>query len=192
MCRIVNRCIDAKKAMRRRCVTVILLAAFTFAGSAQLSAQASPPGTWQTFLIPQGKTVYDIVNRVTWLADMNLAHKPEFPFGFALCDDSSTGPVPCIWAEGSMDYNSAQLWVTALNNYDNGKGYLGHQHWQLPTTPLNATDCSERGRPPTFRELGFPKFTVQDAEIRFIVADTEYADNSGDFVLTIQTPSPND
>jgi hypothetical protein len=55
----------------------------------------------------------------------------------------------------------------------------------LPPTSLTASA-------PTFRELGFQKFSVQDAQIRFIVADTYYADNSGDFLLTLQTPSPTD
>jgi hypothetical protein len=45
---------------------------------------------------------------------------------------------------------------------------------------------------PTFRELGFPRFSVQDARIRFIVADTYYPDNSGDFALSLQAPSATD
>jgi hypothetical protein len=55
----------------------------------------------------------------------------------------------------------------------------------LPPTSLTASA-------PTFRELGFQKFSVQGAQIRFIVADTYYADNSGDFLLTLQTPSLTD
>src|SRR5580658_9495265 len=51
-----------------------------------------------------------------------------------------------------------------------------------PPTSLNASQ-------PTFKSLGFKKFSVQNARIRFIVADTEYGDNSGDFLLTLQTPS---
>jgi hypothetical protein len=51
-----------------------------------------------------------------------------------------------------------------------------------PPTRLNASQ-------PTFKSLGFQKFSKQNARIRFIVADTDYADNSGDFLLTLQTPS---
>ena len=51
-----------------------------------------------------------------------------------------------------------------------------------PPTSLNASQ-------PTFKSIGFKKFSKQDARIRFIVADTDYADNSGDFLLTLQTPS---
>jgi hypothetical protein len=129
--------------MRHHCVIGILLAALTFVGSAQGSA----PGPWQTFLIPDGKTVYDIVNHVTWLADMNLPGKEKFRFDFPLCDGSSTEPDPCIWASGSMSYTSAEAWVTALNNYDNGNGYLGHKNWQLPTAPFKDPGCAEKGPP---------------------------------------------
>jgi hypothetical protein len=51
-----------------------------------------------------------------------------------------------------------------------------------PPTSLNASQ-------PTFKSLGFKKFSVQNARIRFIVADTNYKGNSGDYLLTLQTPS---
>jgi hypothetical protein len=51
-----------------------------------------------------------------------------------------------------------------------------------PPTSLNASQ-------PTFKSLGFKKFSVENARIRFIVADTAYGDNSGDFLLMLQTPS---
>jgi hypothetical protein len=55
--------------MKQHCVTGILLAALTLAGSAQLSAQ-NP--LWPLVLIPNGETVYDVVNHVTWLTDADL------------------------------------------------------------------------------------------------------------------------
>jgi len=54
-----------------------------------------------------------------------------------------------------------------------------------PLTTLNAAA-------PTFAELGFPKFSIQNARIRFVVADTYYPDNSGNFVLSLQTPTATD
>jgi hypothetical protein len=35
-----------------------------------------------------------------------------------------------------MDYETALNWVDALNKYNGGKGWLNHNHWQLPTTQL--------------------------------------------------------
>jgi hypothetical protein len=137
-----------------------LLAALACIGSARLSAQV--PFGWQLYLIPDGNTVYDVVNHVTWLADANLAK--ALRFGLPLCVTSSE--VPCVNASGSMNYGSAAAWVTAMNvanylgtptycmaqsgtmdyasaglfilnmnAYDNGAGYLGHTNWQLPPVP---------------------------------------------------------
>jgi hypothetical protein len=142
--------------MKRHCEIVILLAALTFAtGTTEVSAQDSAPGPWQSFLIPDGKTVYDMVNHVTWLADMNLPHKEKFRFDFASCTGSVDDPQPCIWADGAMSYTSALAWVQALNAYVDSNsgtvGYLGHTTWQLPTAPLKASDCSGTG-PEPYRE----------------------------------------
>ncbi len=114
--------------MKRHCVIGILLAVVTFAGSGQLSAQAPGFDHWRLVLIPNGETVYDVVNHVTWLADANLqAHRR---FGIPWC--GASGVDPCINASGSMDYASATAWVLAMNNAN----YLGHSNWQLPTTPF--------------------------------------------------------
>ena len=51
-----------------------------------------------------------------------------------------------------------------------------------PPTSFNASQ-------PTFKSLGFKKFSVENARIRFIVADTDYKGNSGNYLLTLQTPS---
>src|SRR6202050_3672102 len=72
-----------ENAMKRRCVIGILLAALTLIGSAQLSAQ-NP--FWPLVLIPNGETVYDVVNDVTWLTDANLPARQTF--GIPLCDGS--------------------------------------------------------------------------------------------------------
>jgi hypothetical protein len=43
---------------------------------------------------------------------------------------------------GTMNWATALNFVNALNSYDGGRGYLGHNNWQLPVTPLNDTTCS--------------------------------------------------
>jgi len=43
-------------------------------------------------------------------------------------------------------------------------------------------------RPTTFGALGFPAFTKQNPRIRFYVVDDYYPDNSGGFLLTLQSP----
>jgi hypothetical protein len=128
--------------MKRHCVIGILLAALTFAGSAQLSAQNLP---WPLALISNGETVYDVVNHVTWLADADLPAQQRF--GIPLCDAS--GAEPCVNPSGSMNYASATAWVAALNAHS----YLGHSNWQLPTTPYADPSCV--GKAPAGNNFGF-------------------------------------
>jgi hypothetical protein len=123
--------------MKRHSVTGILSAALIFAGSAQLSAQAPVSDPWPLVLIPNGETVYDVVNNVTWLTDANLPARQRF--GIPLCDGS--GVNPCVNASGIMDYPSATAWVLAMNNAN----YLGHSNWQLPTTPSTDLSCPGTG-----------------------------------------------
>ena len=130
--------------MKRHSVTGILLAALIFfAGSAQLSAQAPVSDLWPPVLIPNGETVYDVVNHVTWLTDANLPARQRF--GIPLCD--GTGPHgtmimdPCVNASGIMDYPSATAWILAMNNAN----YQGHSNWQVPTTPTSDPSCAGKG-----------------------------------------------
>jgi hypothetical protein len=80
-----------------------------------------------------GQTVFDSRLNVTWMADANLAAKQTF---------GVTG----INKTGSMDYATAILWVSAMNALDHGAGYLGHNNWQLPTTPATDASCERTGR----------------------------------------------
>jgi len=81
---------------------------------------------------PDGRTIYDPIAQVTWLADANLP--AEQTFGIAE-----------INRDGSMDHETAVRWVKALNQADSGHGYLGHTDWDLPETgPLDPT-CSMKG-----------------------------------------------
>jgi hypothetical protein len=88
-------------------------------------ARQFPPGN-------AGQVVYDSQLNVSWLADGNLAAKQSFG-------------VSGINKSGSMTYQTALLWVQALNAYNKGGGYLGHNNWQLPTAPQNDPHCDRTG-----------------------------------------------
>ena len=65
-------------------------------------------------LSPDGTTVYDTANNITWLADANLASTVRF--GLPLCGTGAGQP--CVNASGSMNYQSAAAWVAAMNGQD--------------------------------------------------------------------------
>ena len=135
--------------MKRHCVIGTLLATLIFAGSAQLSAQAPVSNLWPLVLIPNGETVYDVVNHVTWLTDANLPARERF--GLPLCV-GNTPAAPCVFGSGIMDYQSAKDWILAMNNAN----YQGHSTWQLPTTPsAPATDSSCPGKGTDGNSFGF-------------------------------------
>ncbi|MGD1062706.1 MAG: hypothetical protein ABR860_05540 [Terracidiphilus sp.] len=79
-----------------------------------------------------GKTVYDPIAQVTRLADANFAA-------------SQTFGVAGINRDGSMDHNTALLWVKAMNESDGGHGYLGRTDWDLPDTETSDPSCSMKG-----------------------------------------------
>src|SRR5580698_5412596 len=114
-----------ENTMKRHCV-IGILAALIFTGSAQLSAQAPASPLWPLVLIPNGDTVYDVVNHVTWLTDANLPARQRF--GIPLCDGTALDL--CVNGSGSMNYTSAADWILAMNTAN----YLGHSNWQIPTT----------------------------------------------------------
>jgi hypothetical protein len=67
-----------------------------------LAAFAWPPLQASGTLIPSsdGLTVYDTVNKITWLANANLPASNRF--GLPVCNASATAP--CVNASGSMNY----------------------------------------------------------------------------------------
>lgn len=68
--------------------------------------------------------IYDDILDVTWLQDANLAATETFG-------------VSGINANGTMDWNTAQLWINAMNDSE----YLGYDNWRLPTNePVNGTN----------------------------------------------------
>ena len=91
--------------------------------------------------------VYDALNNITWLDDANLAATNQF--GLPLCGGTGSGLQTCINATGSMNYPSAAAWVAAMNAAE----YLGHNNWQLPTTPLTDSNCAKTG--PNGASFGF-------------------------------------
>ena len=93
----------------------------------------TPPAAGRGLQVnPGGRTVYDPVAQVTWLADANLAAKETF--GVADIDP-----------DGSMDHPAAVEWVAAMNKADQGRGYLGQTDWQLPETGPPDPSCSMKG-----------------------------------------------
>ena len=147
--------------MKRLCVIGTLLTGLALASSVNLSAQDVVSNHWPDYLIPNGTTVYDAVNGVTWLTDADLAasvvaDSADDPatsldtpprFGLPLCNPDSTDD--CIWPDGAMSYTSAQKWVKRMN----AASYLGHDNWQLPSTPLKDSGCSSKG--PSNNNFGF-------------------------------------
>jgi hypothetical protein len=98
-------------------------------GLASLSTDRLAPGNHPMI-------VYDSNQAVCWLGDANLAGDPDIRAMLGV-----TGIDP----NGAMDYAAALKWVAALNAYDNGWGYLGHNNWQLPVTPLKDNTCADTG-----------------------------------------------
>ncbi len=84
-------------------------------------------------LVSDGTIVYDSNQGLCWLADANLAGDPYVRAKLGVAG---------INPDGTMDYATALNWVNALNSYNDGNGYLGHNNWQLPTTPRGDPTCS--------------------------------------------------
>lgn len=89
-------------------------------GAYSLSAHAALIGRLPT---TEGGTdyqaYYDDTLDITWLADANLADTESF--GVAVSHN------------GSMDWDTAGAWISAMNTSNGGSGYLGVNDWRLPT-----------------------------------------------------------
>lgn len=79
-----------------------------------------------------GKTVYDPLADVTWLADADLAKTQQFG---AQCTNKD-GTL-CINSDGSMSHTTAANWINGMN----AAGWLGQRNWQLPPIPQSDTTC---------------------------------------------------
>jgi hypothetical protein len=102
-----------------------------------------PPGPPGLVSVAGGSIVYDSDQGLCWLADANLAGRPDVRAAMILDSVNPDGVTsPVINPDGTMSYQTALNWVNALNHYNNGKGWLNHNNWQLPTNPAVDTTCS--------------------------------------------------
>ena len=94
---------------------------------------------------PGGQTVYDLITKVTWLANANLAATNTF--GLPRCTDP-TNPTLCVDQDGAMSWDTANQFVASMNAY-NGTGYLGQKNWELPPIDANCTNykCAGTANP---------------------------------------------
>jgi hypothetical protein len=104
-------------------------------GGAALSAHGLTPVNGDTL-------INDANQGLCWLADANLAGNPAVRALVPLAPTNPDGSTPVINPDGTMDYQTALNWVSALNNYNGGKGWLNHNNWQLPANPAVDTTCS--------------------------------------------------
>jgi len=77
-----------------------------------------------------GQVIYDTDLNLSWLTNANLAA-------------SNTFGVSGIAADGSMDWNTANTWIAAMN-LDGPNGYLGVSDWRLPVTIQPDPSCSDQ------------------------------------------------
>lgn len=100
------------------------------------------PGTKGLTPVNGGTIVYDSNQGLCWLGDANLAGHPEVHAVIPLAATNPDGSIPVINPDGTMDYWTAVNWVNGLNSFNNGKGWLNHNNWQLPTNPHRDPTCS--------------------------------------------------
>jgi hypothetical protein len=95
-----------------------------------------PVHTTGLFPTEDGLVVYDANQGLCWLANADLAADPGMQAALG---------VSGIDPSGAMLYATALQWVAALNAYNKGNGYLGHNNWQLPVIPLTDISCADQG-----------------------------------------------
>jgi hypothetical protein len=118
----------------------------------------SAPRSGELSLYTQGpatnEAIYDCGTGISWLADANLAASDGGRFGIAGDIPGNlhfNGPYPKRHAvtvvapnisHGAMLWDTATQWVATLNAFQNGKGYLGSNHWILPESPADLRTLS--------------------------------------------------
>ncbi len=98
---------------RRKTFRLLLVALSLLPGLAEAALIGRLPAT------PGGthyRAYYDDVLKITWLGDANLAASNRFGVGG-------------IGSNGAMNWDTAKLWVAAMNVAN----YLGFSDWRLPT-----------------------------------------------------------
>ena len=122
-----------RRTLRLLLLSFSAICAFAQSNSCRTGQAVSTLGSTP---VPQAPIVYDPNQSVCWLANADLAGDPAMRTALGV-----TG----IFSNGSMDHPTAQKWVAALNAYNNGAGYLGHNDWQLPAAPLVDATCANTG-----------------------------------------------
>lgn len=83
-------------------------------------------GTAQAALLDRGDgLIYDDVLNVTWLKDANYAISNSFG-------------VSGINADGSMNWETAQVWIAGMNSTK----HLGYSSWRMPATLISDPACT--------------------------------------------------
>lgn len=118
------------------CLFLVISAAATVSGQTNPCRTTQPVSILGSTPVLQAQIVYDANQGVCWLANADLAGDAAMRAALGV-----TG----IFPNGSMDDPTAQKWVAALNAYNNGAGYLGHNDWQLPAAPLVDPTCANIG-----------------------------------------------
>lgn len=87
-----------------------------------------------------GQAIYDTVLDVTWLANANLALTETF--GLPTQNDYiGASPEYIDTRFGTTTYTVAAAYVSQMNAYSGGSGYLGVNTWRLPWTPQTDPTC---------------------------------------------------
>ncbi len=125
----------------------VLLAGAATSATAQASTPCGPSffhssGGHGLTPVSSGSLIYDSNEGLCWLADANLAGHPEVRAAVTLSPANPDGTTPFINPDGTMDYETALNWVSALNSFNGGKGWLNHSNWQLPSNPASGTTCT--------------------------------------------------
>lgn len=83
-------------------------------------------GTAQAALFDRGSgLIYDDVLNITWLQDANYSKSNSF---------GTSG----INSDGSMSWNTAQVWIGAMNS----ARHLGYSEWRLPKSLIDDPNCT--------------------------------------------------
>lgn len=89
-----------------------------------------PPPTGNGLeLSPNGLTVYDPLQDVTWPANANLA--AQEPFSLQPCEGPNK-PSPCVAADGAMKYDAAEQFVADMNAANYGAETDKQLTWEIP------------------------------------------------------------
>lgn len=115
---------------------ILILLTLTIITSASNAALVSRLG---------GQAVYDTDLNISWLANPNLAATESF----GVSGISNSGSIT-----GIMNLETANNWITAMNNYGDN-GYLNINNWRLPTTFTPDTGCTTLSGAPITNNTGY-------------------------------------